>query len=102
MRTHTGNSDVRYMRCWNQILKAFANNLDPDETPQNVASHQDPNRFLNDAFVRVKIGFIPASWSGRIGYSRDKLHSVSQPNFQMCKPLGRNQGRAPHWSMRGQ
>ncbi|KAH3866809.1 hypothetical protein DPMN_029932, partial [Dreissena polymorpha] len=29
--------------CWNQILKAFANSLDPDETPQNVASHQDPN-----------------------------------------------------------
>ena len=22
---------------------AFANSLDPDETPQNVASHQDPN-----------------------------------------------------------
>ncbi|KAH3802670.1 hypothetical protein DPMN_156348 [Dreissena polymorpha] len=29
--------------CWNRILKAFANSLDPDETPQNVASHQDPN-----------------------------------------------------------
>ncbi|KAH3869006.1 hypothetical protein DPMN_032162, partial [Dreissena polymorpha] len=29
--------------CWNQILKAFANGFDPDETPQNVASHQDPN-----------------------------------------------------------
>ncbi|KAH3740769.1 hypothetical protein DPMN_047480 [Dreissena polymorpha] len=28
---------------WNWILKAFANSLDPDETPQNVASHQDPN-----------------------------------------------------------
>ncbi|KAH3704530.1 hypothetical protein DPMN_079586 [Dreissena polymorpha] len=30
-------------QCGNQILKAFANSLDPDETPQNVASHQDPN-----------------------------------------------------------
>ncbi|KAH3753807.1 hypothetical protein DPMN_188457, partial [Dreissena polymorpha] len=29
--------------CWNRILKAFANSLDPDETPQKVASHQDPN-----------------------------------------------------------
>ncbi|KAH3804948.1 hypothetical protein DPMN_133240, partial [Dreissena polymorpha] len=29
--------------CWNRILKAFANSLDPDETPQNVASHLDPN-----------------------------------------------------------
>ncbi|KAH3889021.1 hypothetical protein DPMN_013067 [Dreissena polymorpha] len=24
--------------CWNRILKAFANSLDPDETPQNVAT----------------------------------------------------------------
>ena len=31
---------------WNQILKAFANSLDPDETPQNMASHQDPNCLL--------------------------------------------------------
>ena len=31
---------------WNRILKAFANSLDPDETPQNVASHQDPNCLL--------------------------------------------------------
>ncbi|KAH3867376.1 hypothetical protein DPMN_030502 [Dreissena polymorpha] len=31
------------VKCWNRILKAFANSLDPDETPQNVASHQDPN-----------------------------------------------------------
>ncbi|KAH3819842.1 hypothetical protein DPMN_121584, partial [Dreissena polymorpha] len=30
-------------RCGNRILKAFANSLDPDETPQNVASHLDPN-----------------------------------------------------------
>ncbi|KAH3709805.1 hypothetical protein DPMN_069270 [Dreissena polymorpha] len=29
--------------CGNRILKACANSLDPDETPQNVASHQDPN-----------------------------------------------------------
>ncbi|KAH3720761.1 hypothetical protein DPMN_063665 [Dreissena polymorpha] len=29
--------------CGNRILKAFANCLDPDETPQNVASHQDQN-----------------------------------------------------------
>ncbi|KAH3777178.1 hypothetical protein DPMN_178614 [Dreissena polymorpha] len=33
-------------QCWNRILKAFANSLDPDETPQNVASHQDPNCLL--------------------------------------------------------
>ncbi|KAH3816821.1 hypothetical protein DPMN_118344 [Dreissena polymorpha] len=24
-------------KCWNQIFKAFANSLDPDEMPQNVA-----------------------------------------------------------------
>ncbi|KAH3781389.1 hypothetical protein DPMN_159216 [Dreissena polymorpha] len=30
-------------QCGNRILKAFENSLDPDETPQNVASHQDPN-----------------------------------------------------------
>ncbi|KAH3813272.1 hypothetical protein DPMN_141725 [Dreissena polymorpha] len=29
--------------CWNRILKAIANSLDPDEMPQKVASHQDPN-----------------------------------------------------------
>ncbi|KAH3787498.1 hypothetical protein DPMN_165622 [Dreissena polymorpha] len=34
-------------QCWlYRILKAFANSLDPDETPQNVASHQDPNCLL--------------------------------------------------------
>ncbi|KAH3867729.1 hypothetical protein DPMN_030864 [Dreissena polymorpha] len=30
---------VNYV-CWNRILKAFGNSLDPDETPQNVASDQ--------------------------------------------------------------
>ncbi|KAH3791858.1 hypothetical protein DPMN_145349, partial [Dreissena polymorpha] len=34
------------MHCGNRILKALANSLDPDETPQNVASHQDPNCLL--------------------------------------------------------
>ncbi|KAH3716715.1 hypothetical protein DPMN_059443, partial [Dreissena polymorpha] len=29
--------------CWNLIFKAFANSLESDETPQNVASHQNPN-----------------------------------------------------------
>ncbi|KAH3791698.1 hypothetical protein DPMN_145187 [Dreissena polymorpha] len=29
--------------CGNRVVKAFANSLDPDETPQNVASHLDPN-----------------------------------------------------------
>ncbi|KAH3873283.1 hypothetical protein DPMN_036515 [Dreissena polymorpha] len=33
-------------QCWNRIFKAFANSLDPDETPQNMASHQDPNCLL--------------------------------------------------------
>ncbi|KAH3847841.1 hypothetical protein DPMN_090173, partial [Dreissena polymorpha] len=32
--------------CGNRILKASANSLDPDETPQNVASHQDPNFYI--------------------------------------------------------
>ncbi|KAH3719199.1 hypothetical protein DPMN_062031 [Dreissena polymorpha] len=36
---------VILIQCWNRILKAFANSLDPDEKPQNVASHQDPNSF---------------------------------------------------------
>ncbi|KAH3856070.1 hypothetical protein DPMN_098650 [Dreissena polymorpha] len=49
---------VRVQRCWNRILKAFANTLDPDETPQNVASHQDPNciSIRNITFVWVRIG----------------------------------------------
>ncbi|KAH3747276.1 hypothetical protein DPMN_181700, partial [Dreissena polymorpha] len=34
-----GNS--QYVQCGNQILKAFANSLDPDETPQNVASPEN-------------------------------------------------------------
>ncbi|KAH3834677.1 hypothetical protein DPMN_108010, partial [Dreissena polymorpha] len=34
---------LKSLKCGNRILKAFANSLDPDETPQNVASHQDPN-----------------------------------------------------------
>ncbi|KAH3696474.1 hypothetical protein DPMN_083939 [Dreissena polymorpha] len=40
---------VKYMgqncscNCGNRILKAFANSLDPDETPRSVASHLDPN-----------------------------------------------------------
>ncbi|KAH3862477.1 hypothetical protein DPMN_025444 [Dreissena polymorpha] len=34
---------LKPFQCWNRIVKAFANSLDPDETPQNVASHQDPN-----------------------------------------------------------
>ncbi|KAH3879797.1 hypothetical protein DPMN_003703, partial [Dreissena polymorpha] len=41
----------------NRILKAFANSLDPDETPQNVASHQDPNyelkSFINTSKVSI-------------------------------------------------
>ncbi|KAH3749361.1 hypothetical protein DPMN_183858, partial [Dreissena polymorpha] len=40
MRGYTYNS---HYQCWNRILKAFANSLDPDEKPKNVASHQDPN-----------------------------------------------------------
>ncbi|KAH3770228.1 hypothetical protein DPMN_171512 [Dreissena polymorpha] len=41
--TDLGTERPRRSRCGNRILKAFANSLDPDETPQNVASHQDPN-----------------------------------------------------------
>ncbi|KAH3720759.1 hypothetical protein DPMN_063663 [Dreissena polymorpha] len=41
------DSQQRYpqypLECGNRILKAFANSLDPNETPQNMASHQDPN-----------------------------------------------------------
>ncbi|KAH3749376.1 hypothetical protein DPMN_183873, partial [Dreissena polymorpha] len=37
------NRVLSNVQCGNRILKAFANSLDPDETPQNVASHQDPN-----------------------------------------------------------
>ncbi|KAH3718104.1 hypothetical protein DPMN_060903 [Dreissena polymorpha] len=37
---------VKFFMCGTRILKAFANSLDPDETPQNVASHQDPNSLL--------------------------------------------------------
>ncbi|KAH3701795.1 hypothetical protein DPMN_076791, partial [Dreissena polymorpha] len=40
--------------CGNRILKAFANSLDPDETPQNVASHLDPN--LDDLLHELSAG----------------------------------------------
>ncbi|KAH3717916.1 hypothetical protein DPMN_060712 [Dreissena polymorpha] len=43
---NTFNTCFMTFQCGNQILKAFANSLDPDETPQNVASHQDPNCLL--------------------------------------------------------
>ncbi|KAH3746432.1 hypothetical protein DPMN_180840 [Dreissena polymorpha] len=33
-------------KCGNRILKSCANSLDPDETSQNVVSHQDPNCLL--------------------------------------------------------
>ncbi|KAH3702589.1 hypothetical protein DPMN_077613 [Dreissena polymorpha] len=33
-------------KCWNRIVKAFANSLDPDVTPKNMASHQNPNCLL--------------------------------------------------------
>ncbi|KAH3873448.1 hypothetical protein DPMN_036683 [Dreissena polymorpha] len=39
----TLNSAHPIAQCWNRILKAFANSWDPDETPQNMVSHQDPN-----------------------------------------------------------
>ncbi|KAH3881255.1 hypothetical protein DPMN_005179 [Dreissena polymorpha] len=35
---------------WNRIWKAFANSLDPDERPQNMVYHQDPNCKFLDAF----------------------------------------------------
>ncbi|KAH3844647.1 hypothetical protein DPMN_086906 [Dreissena polymorpha] len=35
--------NARQEKRWNRIFKAFANSLDPDETPQKVASHLDPN-----------------------------------------------------------
>ncbi|KAH3819993.1 hypothetical protein DPMN_121737 [Dreissena polymorpha] len=42
--------------CWNRIFKAFANSLDPDETSQNVASHQDPN--YKDHYVIGKVDLV--------------------------------------------
>ncbi|KAH3720425.1 hypothetical protein DPMN_063324 [Dreissena polymorpha] len=53
-----GETSATPLSCWNQILKAFANSLDPDETPQNVASHQDPN--CDDDVVDLVLG--PAVW----------------------------------------
>ncbi|KAH3883569.1 hypothetical protein DPMN_007529, partial [Dreissena polymorpha] len=45
---YAGNmSDKPLEQCGNRILKAFANSLDPDETPQNVVSHLDPNCTIN-------------------------------------------------------
>ncbi|KAH3755133.1 hypothetical protein DPMN_189820, partial [Dreissena polymorpha] len=46
---------IRQNYCGNRILKAFENSLDPDETPQNVASHQDPN------YWRMRAGWL-AGW----------------------------------------
>ncbi|KAH3808908.1 hypothetical protein DPMN_137268, partial [Dreissena polymorpha] len=53
-------------QCWNRILKAFANMLDPDETPQNVASHQDPNSddILADQCLPQEFVQAPRGWCG--------------------------------------
>ncbi|KAH3897461.1 hypothetical protein DPMN_021649 [Dreissena polymorpha] len=45
-RAHAEKNDGEFS-CGNRILKAFAISLDPDQTPQNVASHQDPNCFFD-------------------------------------------------------
>ncbi|KAH3895602.1 hypothetical protein DPMN_019767 [Dreissena polymorpha] len=42
----SGKTGLNPFSAGNRILKAYANSLDPDETPQNVASHQDPNCLL--------------------------------------------------------
>ncbi|KAH3706225.1 hypothetical protein DPMN_065610 [Dreissena polymorpha] len=54
-RLHGGFMERR--QCWNRIMKAFANSLEPDETPQSVASHQDPNSddiLADDKFPSMK------------------------------------------------
>ncbi|KAH3856427.1 hypothetical protein DPMN_099015 [Dreissena polymorpha] len=48
--------------CWNRILKAFANRLDPDETPQNVAhSHFHLNKLEVSTGPVADLSSIPAA-----------------------------------------
>ncbi|KAH3746463.1 hypothetical protein DPMN_180871 [Dreissena polymorpha] len=55
-------------QCGNRVVKAFANSLDPDETPQNVASHLDPNyRFLEPEVRRENYRVISATTARRSG-----------------------------------
>ncbi|KAH3808611.1 hypothetical protein DPMN_136968 [Dreissena polymorpha] len=58
--------------CWNRILKAFANSFDPDETPQNVVSHQDPNCIKAIAF---KLGTLTYYHDGT-GQANPKIEKV--------------------------
>ncbi|KAH3893704.1 hypothetical protein DPMN_017854 [Dreissena polymorpha] len=57
-------------QCGNRILKAFANSLDPDETPQNMASHQDPNCILKPGMV---VTFSPANITTDVGFNVNNI-----------------------------
>ncbi|KAH3749358.1 hypothetical protein DPMN_183855 [Dreissena polymorpha] len=59
---------------WNRLLNAFANSLDPDETPQNVASHQDPN-------------YYEQTWA--------KSRHLSRPHSSLYRMKGTNMGNIP-------
>ncbi|KAH3754653.1 hypothetical protein DPMN_189334 [Dreissena polymorpha] len=45
--------NLQLFQCWNRILKAFANSLDPYETLHNVASHHDSNSPRNVKMCRM-------------------------------------------------
>ncbi|KAH3769570.1 hypothetical protein DPMN_170843 [Dreissena polymorpha] len=75
------------VECGNRILKAFANSLDPDETPQNVVSHQDPN-----FCVQLGTG-TPMCWNRILkafansldpDETPQKVASHQDPNFKMA------------------
>ncbi|KAH3802378.1 hypothetical protein DPMN_156054 [Dreissena polymorpha] len=56
--------------CGNQILKAFANSLDPDETPQNVAFSEGKNWLLD---WRMRAGWLAGGLAGWLAGWRNKL-----------------------------
>ncbi|KAH3858994.1 hypothetical protein DPMN_101640 [Dreissena polymorpha] len=80
--------------CWNRILKAFANSLDPDETPQNVASHPNPNYpesrrvhwLLSLEAERVDLSSLPQTKEAPLSY---KIEKTTSPTWNSLT-LGRD------------
>ncbi|KAH3838431.1 hypothetical protein DPMN_111840, partial [Dreissena polymorpha] len=58
--------NAREAKCANRILKAFANSLDPDETPQNVASENDKGYVVGMVLLDLQKAFDAVDYSIRL------------------------------------
>ncbi|KAH3843100.1 hypothetical protein DPMN_116607 [Dreissena polymorpha] len=77
------DDDVDEKECGNRILKAFANSLDPDETPQNVAPSLMYSHFAEAAHLLLPMTphLCPLSPVYRIllSYFKKPISVVHQP-----------------------